>query len=62
MFSNFNGLHLPAVDRAVQEQCCLAVLEDNMCNSGINMAKTQGSCDYLFANTCETKTTKVCLH
>lgn len=46
----------------MQEQCCLAVLEDNMCNTGINMAKTQGSCDYLFANTCETKTTKVCPH
>ncbi|XP_056909097.1 fibulin-1 isoform X1 [Takifugu flavidus] len=45
---------------AVQEHCCLAVLEDNMCTTGINMAKNQGSCDSLFGNTCETKTTKMC--
>lgn len=44
----------------VQEQCCLAVLEDNMCATGINMAKTQGSCDDLLVNTCETKTAKMC--
>lgn len=48
-------------DRTVQEQCCVAVLEDNMCTTGSNMAKEQGSCDTLFTNTCETKTTKVCL-
>ncbi len=47
-------------DRVVQEQCCVAVLEDNMCNTGINMAKDQGACDSLFTSTCETKTTKVC--
>ncbi|XP_077567081.1 fibulin-1 isoform X1 [Stigmatopora nigra] len=46
--------------RTVQEQCCLAVLEDNMCTTGINMAKDQGACDSLFSNTCETKTTKMC--
>uniref|UniRef100_A0A3Q4ABH0 Fibulin-1 n=1 Tax=Mola mola TaxID=94237 RepID=A0A3Q4ABH0_MOLML len=45
---------------AVQEQCCIAVLEDIMCTTGINMAKDQGSCDILFTNTCETKTTKTC--
>ncbi|CAG06344.1 unnamed protein product, partial [Tetraodon nigroviridis] len=45
---------------AVQEQCCLAVLQDNMCATGINMAKTKGSCDDLFANTCVNKTTKMC--
>lgn len=44
----------------VQQQCCVAVLEDNMCNTGINMAKDQGVCDSLFNNTCETKTTKMC--
>lgn len=49
-------------DRTVQEQCCVAALEDNMCTTGINMAKDQGSCDTLFTNPCETKTTKVCLH
>lgn len=47
-------------DRTVQEQCCVAVLEDTMCTTGSNMAKEQGSCDTLFTNTCETKTTKVC--
>ena len=46
-------------DRVVQEQCCITVLEDNMCTTGINMAKDQGVCDTLFSNTCETKTTKV---
>lgn len=50
------------VDRIVQEQCCLSVLEDNMCSAGINMAKNQGACDSLFNSTCETKTTKVCLN
>lgn len=44
----------------VQEQCCLSVLEDNMCSAGINMAKNQGACDSLFNSTCETKTTKMC--
>ncbi|XP_034542484.1 fibulin-1 isoform X2 [Notolabrus celidotus] len=44
----------------VQEQCCVAVLEDSMCNTGINMAKDLGACDSLFTNTCETKTTKMC--
>lgn len=47
--------------RIVQEQCCTAALEDNMCRTGINLAKDQGVCDSLFNNTCETKTTKVCL-
>ncbi|XP_056273173.1 fibulin-1 [Pseudoliparis swirei] len=46
--------------RIVQEQCCVSVLEDNMCTTGINMAKDQGLCDSLFTNTCETKTTKMC--
>uniref|UniRef100_A0A673B787 Fibulin-1 n=1 Tax=Sphaeramia orbicularis TaxID=375764 RepID=A0A673B787_9TELE len=46
--------------RIVQEQCCVTVLEDNMCTTGINTAKEQGVCDSLFANTCETKTTKMC--
>ncbi|CAN9498983.1 unnamed protein product [Ophioblennius macclurei] len=46
--------------RIVQEQCCVTVLEDNMCTTGINVAKDQGVCDSLFANTCETKTTKMC--
>lgn len=46
-------------DRTVQEQCCVAVLEDIMCTNGINTAKDLGSCDTLFSNTCETKTTKV---
>lgn len=49
-------------DRIVQEQCCVTVLEDNMCTTGINMAKDQGVCDSLFTNTCETKTTKVGLY
>lgn len=49
-------------DRIVQEQCCVTVLEDNLCTSGINMAKDQGACDSLFSNTCESKTTKVCFH
>uniref|UniRef100_A0A8D0D215 Fibulin-1 n=1 Tax=Sander lucioperca TaxID=283035 RepID=A0A8D0D215_SANLU len=48
--------------RIVQEQCCVTVLEDNMCTTGINMAKGQGACESLFTNTCETKTTKVCLY
>ncbi|KAG7522590.1 fibulin-1-like isoform X1 [Solea senegalensis] len=46
--------------RVVQEQCCVTVLEDNMCTTGINLAKGQGACDSLFANTCEIKTTKMC--
>uniref|UniRef100_A0AAQ4QLR6 Fibulin-1 n=1 Tax=Gasterosteus aculeatus aculeatus TaxID=481459 RepID=A0AAQ4QLR6_GASAC len=46
--------------RIVQEQCCVTVLQDNMCNTGINVAKDQGACDALFTNTCETKTTKMC--
>uniref|UniRef100_A0AAQ6A210 Fibulin-1 n=1 Tax=Amphiprion ocellaris TaxID=80972 RepID=A0AAQ6A210_AMPOC len=46
--------------RIVQEQCCVTVLEDKMCTTGINMAKDQGACDSLFTNTCETKTTKMC--
>ncbi|TMS05429.1 Fibulin-1 [Larimichthys crocea] len=47
--------------RIVQEQCCVTVLEDVKCTTGINMAKDQGACDTLFTNTCETtKTTKMC--
>ncbi|XP_041852972.1 fibulin-1 isoform X2 [Melanotaenia boesemani] len=46
--------------RIVQEQCCTAVLEDNMCTTGINTAKDRGDCDSLFTSTCETKTTKMC--
>ncbi|KAM9568489.1 fibulin-1-like isoform 2-T2 [Salvelinus alpinus] len=47
--------------RIVQEQCCAAVLEDNICTSGINMAKDQGACDTQFTgSTCETKTAKMC--
>ncbi|KAM8860411.1 fibulin-1 isoform 1-T1 [Synchiropus picturatus] len=46
--------------RVVQEQCCVAVLEDTMCTYGINTAKDQGTCDSLFTSTCETKTTKMC--
>ncbi|XP_008292780.1 fibulin-1 [Stegastes partitus] len=49
-----------ATCRIVQEQCCVTVLEDNMCTTGINMAKDQSACDSLFTNTCETKTTKMC--
>lgn len=49
-------------DRIVQEQCCVKVLEDNMCAVGINVAKDQGACDSLLTSTCETKTTKVCLY
>lgn len=49
-------------DRIVQEQCCVTVLEDKMCTNGINIAKDQGACDSLFTNTCDTKTTKVCLY
>lgn len=48
--------------RIAQEQCCVIAHEDNMCTTGINMAKDQGVCDSLLANTCETKTTKVCLY
>ncbi|XP_030282666.1 fibulin-1 isoform X1 [Sparus aurata] len=44
----------------VQEQCCVKVLEDNMCAVGINVAKDQGACDSLLTSTCETKTTKFC--
>ncbi|XP_073327437.1 fibulin-1 [Pagrus major] len=44
----------------VQEQCCVKVLEDNMCAVGINVAKDQGACDSLLTSTCETKTTKIC--
>ncbi|KAL0968016.1 hypothetical protein UPYG_G00261110 [Umbra pygmaea] len=47
--------------RIVQEQCCAAVLEDNACTNGINMAKDQGGCDTLFTGTtCEIKPTKMC--
>ncbi|XP_065133439.1 fibulin-1 isoform X3 [Paramisgurnus dabryanus] len=47
--------------RIAQEQCCAAVLEDNTCTTGINMAKDQGSCDALLSSsTCETKTAKMC--
>ncbi|KAM4734166.1 fibulin-1 isoform 2-T2 [Anableps anableps] len=46
--------------RIAQEQCCVSVLEDTMCSTGINVAKDQGVCDSLLAGTCETKTTKMC--
>ncbi|XP_077065877.1 fibulin-1 isoform X3 [Siphateles boraxobius] len=47
--------------RIAQEQCCTTVLDDNICTSGINMAKDQGSCDGLLStSTCETKTAKMC--
>ncbi|XP_051975544.1 fibulin-1-like isoform X2 [Xyrauchen texanus] len=47
--------------RIAQEQCCAAVLEDNTCTNGINMAKDQGSCHVLLSgSTCETKTAKMC--
>ncbi|TSK13428.1 Fibulin-1 [Bagarius yarrelli] len=47
--------------RIAQEQCCSAVLENIICNKGIQMAMDQGSCDALLSrNTCETKTAKVC--
>ncbi|XP_051740280.1 fibulin-1 isoform X3 [Ctenopharyngodon idella] len=47
--------------RIAQEQCCATVLDDNICTSGINMAKDQGSCDGLLSSsTCETKTAKMC--
>ncbi|XP_067091242.1 fibulin-1-like [Osmerus mordax] len=47
--------------RIVQEQCCAAVLEDNICTNGINMAKDQGACETLYSgSTCETKTAKMC--
>ncbi|XP_068168640.1 fibulin-1 isoform X1 [Antennarius striatus] len=46
--------------RMVQEQCCVTVLEDDMCTAGINTAKQEGACHTLFTNTCETKTTKMC--
>ncbi|KAM7414979.1 hypothetical protein PAMA_019680 [Pampus argenteus] len=46
--------------RIVQEQCCVTVLEDQMCKSGIEMAKTQGTCDSLYSNLCENKATKMC--
>ncbi|XP_017289740.1 fibulin-1 isoform X1 [Kryptolebias marmoratus] len=62
---NKDCLSLPLISgsttcRIVQEQCCVTVLEDNMCTTGINVAKDQGTCDSLFTNTCETKTTKIC--
>ncbi|KAG7455868.1 hypothetical protein MATL_G00245510 [Megalops atlanticus] len=47
--------------RIAQEQCCVAVLEDTTCTSGINMAKDQGACETLFSESpCETKTAKMC--
>ncbi|CAL8359156.1 unnamed protein product [Lota lota] len=47
--------------RIVQEQCCVTVLEDSMCTTGINMAKEQNSCyTDLFTNSCDSKTTKTC--
>lgn len=49
-------------DRIVQEQCCVTVLEDNVCTIGINTAKEQGVCHSLLTvltNTCESKTKKV---
>ncbi|XP_048013881.1 fibulin-1 isoform X4 [Megalobrama amblycephala] len=45
--------------RIAQEQCCATVLDDNICTSGINKAKDQGSCDFS-GTTCETKTAKMC--
>ncbi|XP_074534584.1 fibulin-1 isoform X1 [Halichoeres trimaculatus] len=64
-FGNQDCTSLPLISGSstcmiVQQQCCVAVLEDSMCNTGINMAKDQGVCDSLFNNTCETKTTKMC--
>ncbi|XP_036376120.1 fibulin-1-like isoform X2 [Megalops cyprinoides] len=47
--------------RVAQEQCCVAVLEDTTCTSGINMAKDQGACETLLSQSpCETKTAKMC--
>ncbi|KAK5613724.1 hypothetical protein CRENBAI_017149 [Crenichthys baileyi] len=46
--------------RIAQEQCCVSVLEDAMCSTGINVAKDQAVCDSVLAGTCETKTTKMC--
>lgn len=48
-------------NRIVQEQCCVIALEDKKCTTGINMAKDQGVCHSLLANTCEDKTKKVCV-
>ncbi|KAJ8373463.1 hypothetical protein SKAU_G00040430 [Synaphobranchus kaupii] len=50
-----------ATCRIAQEQCCMTVLEDTSCSSGINMAKDQGACETLFFDSpCETKTAKMC--
>ena len=50
------------VCRIVQEQCCVTVLEDSMCTTGINMAKERSSCyTDQFSNSCDSKTTKVCV-
>ncbi|XP_064174821.1 fibulin-1-like isoform X1 [Anguilla rostrata] len=47
--------------RIAQEQCCMSVLENTSCSSGINMAKDQGACEALFSDSpCETKTAKMC--
>ncbi|KAJ8262360.1 hypothetical protein GJAV_G00165540 [Gymnothorax javanicus] len=47
--------------RIAQEQCCMAVLEDSACTSGINTAKDQGNCQGLFSqDPCETRTAKSC--
>ncbi|XP_030587201.1 fibulin-1 isoform X2 [Archocentrus centrarchus] len=46
--------------RTVQEQCCETVLKDKMCTNGINIAKSQGACDSLLTNTCDTKSKKLC--
>ncbi|XP_067236060.1 fibulin-1 isoform X3 [Chanodichthys erythropterus] len=48
--------------RIAQEQCCATVLDDNICTSGINMAKDQGSCgvENFSSSICETKTAKMC--
>ncbi|XP_059916347.1 fibulin-1 isoform X2 [Gadus macrocephalus] len=47
--------------RIVQEQCCVTVLEDSMCTTGINMAKERSSCyTDQFSNSCDSKTTKTC--
>ncbi|KAM4615096.1 fibulin-1-like [Polymixia lowei] len=48
--------------RIVQEQCCSALVGDNLCTNGINMARDQGACErpFFLGDPWETRVSKMC--
>uniref|UniRef100_A0A7N6BE09 Fibulin-1 n=1 Tax=Anabas testudineus TaxID=64144 RepID=A0A7N6BE09_ANATE len=48
--------------RITQEQCCAAAVGDNLCDSGVSIARTTGDCERPFfqGGSCQTLISKVC--